>query len=129
MSIISLAKRITKVGISLRASFPFYVVVRDTGDVIPIRVNEIQDLARALVEQVESHRERDKAILESNREYESRIAELEDALRPFTAMHDTGWVGSILEGKDDNTDVLYHHASQTMVTLGDFARARRLVPR
>lgn len=55
--------------------------------------------------------------------------ELLSALRPFARIHQTGWKGSMLENKPGENSVLYHHASGTSVTLGDFAVAHAVIER
>lgn len=48
---------------------------------------------------------------------------LREALKPFALISDTGLVGSMFENGDDDMKVLVHHASGTVVTLGDLRRA------
>lgn len=49
------------------------------------------------------------------------------ALQPFAAMHRTGYVGSAYENGPPDKAVLVHHASGTVLTLGDFAAAHDAV--
>lgn len=49
---------------------------------------------------------------------------LRDALTPFAVITEDDFKGSIFEGRPDDTEVLYFHASGKEITMGDFRRAR-----
>ena len=54
-----------------------------------------------------------------------RIAELEDALRPFADFNVQGaWIGTAWEHRPRTDPVLYCHATTLAVTLEDFDAAR-----
>lgn len=71
----------------------------------------------------------DAAVAASNEARDilrERIAELEEALRPFSDFNTQGcWEHTAWKGKPDTTPVLHNHVTGLEISIGDFHNATR----